>query len=526
MPQVVPLGYSNATLNQIIGTDLLSQPGIVADLQQYWLPVTFSNGSAAVTLGNTLTGTYTVTASKNSSELIIVGATPLTLALHRGHPISVTLGASTWSGIVESVYNSGGNQTIGINSAAGSPAAVSALASQALNVGVRLTSADQGKSIYIMGAFPLLHGPIISTIGTVTSANTLTLSGVVSNGDAASLTPMMVAWGTDNYAALSSVINASVQAGSRVLVVNGGIYTSKWPSAVVNMMLRGSGKIFVPPLGFTTDYSSTDALSPSQIKKPVIPLYAPESPPPETTMRGEDLFSKMAGVSSPNVVFVGASTFTSDPGGAGMASSPVRLIRNRLQRMNIGRKSFKFFEFAAAGQKVASWIPGYDATNGAAKEMFTKMAGEVAAPAEGAATQAPVVARNYMGEVTGAAPGEAAYPTTAPTSPTDNAWYNWLQGKAPTPPGGSPMTPGVPQQYIPAMRQMLQQGQAPVPGFAVPNGMAQQMRNGLQRAMPPQLGPISPGAPGFTPAPSAPFAPPPVLNMPNGVPVGYPGGTP
>ena len=355
MPQVVPLGYSNATLNQIIGTDLLSQPGIVADLQQYWLPVTFSNGSAAVTLGNTLTGTYTVTASKNSSELIIVGATPLTLALHRGHPISVTLGASTWSGIVESVYNSGGNQTIGINSAAGSPAAVSALASQALNVGVRLTSADQGKSIYIMGAFPLLHGPIISTIGTVTSANTLTLSGVVSNGDAASLTPMMVAWGTDNYAALSSVINASVQAGSRVLVVNGGIYTSKWPSAVVNMMLRGSGKIFVPPLGFTTDYSSTDALSPSQIKKPVIPLYAPESPPPETTMRGEDLFSKMAGVSSPNVVFVGASTFTSDPGGAGMASSPVRLIRNRLQRMNIGRKSFKFFEFAEGGQGINNY---------------------------------------------------------------------------------------------------------------------------------------------------------------------------
>ena len=58
------------------GMDLVNQPGIVADMHRYTLPVTYTNGTTAVTLGVTLTAVVPAEKIVERKMSTVTGAYP------------------------------------------------------------------------------------------------------------------------------------------------------------------------------------------------------------------------------------------------------------------------------------------------------------------------------------------------------------------------------------------------------------------------------------------------------------------
>jgi hypothetical protein len=275
--------YNSLSLSSSLGLDLLSQRDIVADLVHLRVPLTYSDGSPHVTVGNYLTATdCTVTATKNSNQLRIVGAQPFAQATHMGHPITVTLAGLTWSGILRKVVNSGGDQLLGIVEKL-CPATVVAQAGTIVDVGLTLSSADAGKIWYAQGAVPRQTSFVAGTIQEVTARNAFALTSDLRTGHNSSGDIMETAIGTDNYPGLKAASVAALQAGHAV-ILNGNLMSSAIPQELTQVRRTGTGRVFwMPGHGAFSNFGKTDQSPPSYLRCFFIPPQAP--PPPGASPR-------------------------------------------------------------------------------------------------------------------------------------------------------------------------------------------------------------------------------------------------
>lgn len=336
-----------------LGYDVASYPGIVNDLLRYRIPLTYTFNSTAVQFGNTLTSTNkTITAKVYSNSFRIVGSLPASSSLHRWHPCTVTLDSNTsWSGVIQKVTTSGGDQLITLNTVC--PKTVTGSTGQTVDIGVNLTAADQGKSVWAHGTYPRVFSPMRCTIGTVTSRNTFNATSVITNTSNPVNSFMNMAYGTDNYAVLKTLAQTALAAGYKTLLVNVNLFSSSIPHELVHMIWRGTGELFFPGGPGFSDYGSVDVSPNGFLRKFVIPFTAPPARPSTKGVSGIDGLSSLANTSTPKVAFVGASTFVSFPD-AIFYDAPTHAITTALQTQNPG-KVFTFGNFAEGGQAIQQY---------------------------------------------------------------------------------------------------------------------------------------------------------------------------
>lgn len=323
----------------------------IADGVSYTIPLTWTSGQTALTIGNTLSVTGVVTTMQNHNVLLIVGSQPLAQATHWFHPFSVSLGDGVvWTGIVLRVADTDGNQTVTLDT--GAPATVTALAVAAINVGVRLAAADVGK-IVSFGYGGSASGSYTGTISAVTGVNTVTMATAITfdfpifyDGDV----PMQMALGTDNYAALTAGVSAALAAGIVMLECDGSYLVTKVPAGIGRVLIRGDGRII-------NISQATDNASPSWIDRPVVPWAAPP-PPPKPNRVPKSVMARLSGKSTVTGLFIGASTFSEDSGGAAMSTSVVRHIENEFQSRNPGVE-FKWTRYVQGGACMRQYV-GWD----------------------------------------------------------------------------------------------------------------------------------------------------------------------
>ncbi len=339
------------TTNGVMSFD--QYPGAVSDMVEYLMPASWTSGQSTVTIGSVLSATGTVTTVAGSNALLIVGTQPLTFGTHNRHPISIPLsGTVTWTGVVVAVQNAGGNQTVTLSTPA--PSTVTAAAGTAIAVGLRLTTADVGKTTSFGQALSS-GGFYTGTIATVVSANVLTVSTTIAFGGSAT-DPQFISIGSDNYAALTAAVAAARQTPAATLTVNGQYLVSKMPNTATRVRFAGGGTI-------KNTSGGNDSSPPTYSTIPVIPLTAlpgnrANNQVPATVLAM--LSAKKGG--TVRVAFVGASTLTEDPGGAGGQSSPRALLLQRLAAQN-PTTTFKVKYFLQGGGTLCAYLSacGYPA---------------------------------------------------------------------------------------------------------------------------------------------------------------------
>lgn len=314
----------------------------VYDGVTYTLPLTWITGQNTLTIGSTLTTTGTITTAVQSNLLTITGSQPLNATTHRYHPISIALGNGVvWNDTVMSVTNSGGDQIVRM--AKGAPVAVTSLASAAINVGVRLTTAKDVGKVIAFGYPGGGGGTFSGTIATVTGNNTVTLSGNVSMTAATyygSPAPLDVSIGTDNYAALNTAVNNAIVAGVNTLACEKDFLVTKVPGAIGRVFLRGAGTLI-------NTSGTTDASPVSYVDRPVVPWSAP-NPPAMPNLIPKSVLASLTGKTTVKAMVIGASTATEDPGSAAFATSWVRKVETALAAANPG-VTFTWTRYAQGG---------------------------------------------------------------------------------------------------------------------------------------------------------------------------------
>lgn len=320
----------------------------VYDGQTYRLPLTWTSGQNSLTIGATLSATGTVTTAMQSNLLTITGSQPLTQGTHWYHPITIALGNGVvWSDIVLGVTNSGGDQIVRLSK--GAPVAVTALAGAAINVGVRLTSANVGQVISF-GVAGGGGGTFNGTIATVTGNNTVTLSSNVTFAPPTyygSSAPIDVSFGTDNYSALNLAVNTALAAGADTLACDRQFLVSKVPGAITRVFLRGTGNMINTTGG-------TDGSPASYVARPVVPWSAP---PPMTMPNSisKSALASLSGKATVRVTLIGASTATEDSGSSAFATGWTRRMEAALASANPG-VNFVWTRYAQGGGNASQYV--------------------------------------------------------------------------------------------------------------------------------------------------------------------------
>jgi hypothetical protein len=350
--------------------DLATISTLVMDLQSYNLPLTYTAAGTSLTIGNRTTATVQVTTIAGSNAILITGSQPLSMATYANHPITVTLGGTTWNaGTLLGVINSGGNQTL-YTSAAGAPLTYSG-SGQTLTAGVFLNIADTGKTVNFGYGGPG-GGNFIGTISVASNGtNVVTLSaapGFANMADLNSGIPRFqyINIGTDNYTALGTALNIFLTTipewnfatqGVPTLVLNAGMLVTKLPLLIDRFPLRGNGRL--------TDASGQIDTSPiSYVSHPVVPF---DAPPYAVTSRGTEpsvAWAKLATVANPVCAVVGASTGTPDPGIAGHQTAWQAPLRQKIEAANPTRK-FTWLDLTVGGGNFGAYVGRFTRPTGA-----------------------------------------------------------------------------------------------------------------------------------------------------------------
>lgn len=319
-----------------------------ADLSVCVVPIRLAQDGYVVEVGNLLPDIdVTVSTAKGSNALIVHGLHPLSYHLHVGHILKLSpLGANHWQAPILAVRNIGDDQIVHLDSP-GCLETASRAAGITMSVGLRLSVKDVGKVIHFGSAVPGM-GFTTSTISTVVSENTVRLQ------ERSKLqlqqyeqTPIQFAMGTDNYPMLSDCLDRAFAAGYRRILQNSHILATKIPRTIGRFFLNGAGHIF-------NTSGEVDTQPRAFLQRSVIPLNTSAPEPPERGLSGAVLFSKLKSMRNLGVVFVGASTFSEDPGSVGAQTGPVRVICAAFQKAN-PMITFKFRNFSIGGRGITQF---------------------------------------------------------------------------------------------------------------------------------------------------------------------------